>query len=100
MVAGVRITGGVVCTSGGVAWRAMSIIPDITRHPDRWFKYFDTNNNGLLDTQSVINGFCLTFPSVDKNILTSIITEMWPSKIYINSIHSLISPLLDFLFSL
>jgi hypothetical protein len=55
-------------------------IPDITRHPDRWFRYFDSNNNGLLDTQSVINGFCLTFPSVDRDILSSIITEMWPSK--------------------
>lgn len=69
-----------VFPSGSSSQQSHSRIPDITRSPEQWFRYFDYTHSGVLDKQSVVNGFVQTFPSIDKDVLSSIILEMWPSK--------------------
>lgn len=56
------------------------MIPDITKSPEQWFRYFDQSHSGTLNIESVIQGFVLTFPQLDQQVLSSIIREMWPSK--------------------
>lgn len=54
-------------------------IPDIRRHPNEWFNYFDRNRSGCLDKEELKGAFIETFKSsVNPYDLRDIIDALWP----------------------
>mmetsp|Transcript_96865 Transcript_96865/g.278732 ORF Transcript_96865/g.278732 Transcript_96865/m.278732 type:complete len:539 (+) Transcript_96865:142-1758(+) len=51
--------------------------PDIRRQPEAWFRFFDTNGNGL-EQGEVVDAVVRTFPNAERGVVREMIASLWP----------------------
>mmetsp|Transcript_66837 Transcript_66837/g.145246 ORF Transcript_66837/g.145246 Transcript_66837/m.145246 type:complete len:178 (-) Transcript_66837:115-648(-) len=50
--------------------------PDLRRDPDKWFRHFDRNGDGL-ERHEVVDGILKTFPGTHRHEVQELITNLW-----------------------